>query len=89
MPEEKSEYYLVLHTHEFEAGDEDLKIIGLYRSAELAASAVARAKELPGFKDVPEGFEIVPYKLDVDGWLAGYVTVYDEEDENEGDGRVD
>lgn len=85
MPEEKSEYFLVMHVHEFDSGDEDIKIIGLYRSSANAEAAVARAVELPGFKDAPEGFEIVPYPLDEDGWLEGYVTVVDE-DEDEGQG---
>ncbi|MFC1415368.1 DUF7336 domain-containing protein [Streptacidiphilus cavernicola] len=82
MIEEKPEYFLVMHVHEFESGEEDLKIIGLFRSPERAEQAVASAKLLSGFRDTPDGFEIVPYELDRAGWLEGYETVM-ENDEQE------
>jgi hypothetical protein len=73
---ERSEYVLVVHVHEFEDGSEDMKIIGLYRTEERARAAVARALPLPGFRDAPDGFSVVPYTLDVDGWTEGYTTEY-------------
>jgi hypothetical protein len=30
----------------------------------------------PGFRDLPNGFEISECKLDRDGWTEGYATVY-------------
>jgi hypothetical protein len=74
MAEEQSAYVLVVHVHEFDDGSEDLKIIGLYRTEERARAAVERARTLPGFRDTPDGFSVVPYELDVTGWTEGFTT---------------
>lgn len=80
MTEEQSAHFLVVHVHELDDGEEDLKIIGLYRSEERARAAVVRARALPGFSDTPDGFEVTPYTLDEDGWTEGFVTVVPEDD---------
>jgi len=69
--------YILWHVHEdndLENG-QDIKLIGVYSSNEKAEKALFRAKELDGFKDYQDGFEISKYKLDRDGWTSGFVTI--------------
>lgn len=54
-----------------ESGD-DAKLIGVYRSAEAAACAIARMSSQPGFRDHPHGFHTDAYALDRDQWPAGF-----------------
>lgn len=74
--------YLVKHLHIFPDGEEDVKMIGVYKSCEDALKAVARLELQPGFCDHPKvvdgdmsGFEIEEYKIGEDHWKEGYVIV--------------
>jgi len=67
--------YVLQHVHEFEDGEEDVKMIGVYSTQEQAELAVRRMRLQPGFSDTPEGFCIDRYPLDRDHWPEGYVTV--------------
>jgi hypothetical protein len=69
--------YILWHTHIDESldGGEDVKLIGVYTSMELAEAAQARAELLEGFRDAKEGFEIGINELDRDGWTSGFITV--------------
>jgi hypothetical protein len=67
--------FILHHTHTFDSGEEDVKLIGVYSSLSSATAAIERLKQQPGFCDMPEGFEISDYQLDVDHWTEGYVTV--------------
>lgn len=74
--------YLLWHTNIDEdlPGGEDVKLIGVYSSEELAISAQERMVIQFGFRDQPEGFEISTYILDKDNWAEGFITVrFDEE----------
>jgi hypothetical protein len=66
---------------------ENIKFIGVYRSADLAQAAVDRLKMQPGFCDSPRvvdpmidsderGFYIDEYELDKDHWTEGFVTMF-------------
>jgi hypothetical protein len=77
--------FIVQHLHVLPDGQEDLKIIGAYRSAELAHAAIQRLRDQPGFRDHPqlidplvdqeeEGFYLDRYELDKDHWTQGFVT---------------
>ena len=68
--------FLLAHVHELTPDQEDIKIIGIYSSEALARAAEARAKLLPGFKRVPEGFQISAYTMDEDNWREGFVTMH-------------
>ena len=68
--------FLLWHSTECEDCPDDVKLIGVYRTEEDARAALERVKDKPGFRDLPEGFEIVEYPLNRDGWTEGYVTVY-------------
>ena len=54
------EVFLLWHVHELGGGDEDAKLIGVYRSRGDAEAAIERVGSQPGFADTPQGFEICP-----------------------------
>jgi len=77
--------FVVQHLHVLPNGEEDVKLIGVYRTLVGAQSAVGRLKIKSGFKDHPrivdpvaddddQGFHIGKYPLDKDHWSEGYVT---------------
>jgi hypothetical protein len=55
--------------------DEDVKLLGVYSSEQMAAEAKERAIGLPGFRDAPDGFDIDCYRVDRDEWTEGFITV--------------
>ncbi len=69
--------YLLWHIYVDEtlAGGEDVKLIGVYSSKELAEAALVRTSKFRGFSDQIEGFEISPYEVDTDGWKADFTLV--------------
>ena len=78
--------FIVQHLHLLPNGQEDVKLIGAYRSAEAAHAAIERLKTQPGFCDSPRlidpltddeeaGFYIEEYELDKDRWPEGFITV--------------
>jgi hypothetical protein len=69
--------YLLFHTHEVNAGEDDDKLIGVYSTREKAEAARQRASTLPGFRDCPDGFCIDRYAVDDDeeGWSQGFITL--------------
>ncbi|GAA4168044.1 DUF7336 domain-containing protein [Sphingobacterium ginsenosidimutans] len=69
--------YLLWYTYVDETldGGEDVMLIGVYSSRELAEAALARTSKLRGFSDQIEGFEISPYEVDTDSWKAGFTIV--------------
>jgi len=76
--------FVLQHLHVLPCGEEDVKLIGVYSSKAAAIAAVARLKEQPGFRDLPnivslgdednQGFYIDEYEMDMDNWVEGYVT---------------
>jgi len=69
------EVFLLWHTHKFEDGTDDEKLIGVYRTEVDAKAAIERVRTQAGFVDVPNGFQICPYVLNEDNWTEGYVTL--------------
>jgi hypothetical protein len=67
--------HLLQHIHHIDVDLDNIKLIGIYSSQEKAQGAVQRCSLMPGFKDTPEGFEIVEYELDEDRWDDGYVSL--------------
>jgi hypothetical protein len=78
--------FVVQHLHLLPDGAEDIKLIGVYKSAESARNAVGRLALQPGFRDHSriidptidsdeQGFYIDEYELDKDEWAEGFVTV--------------
>ncbi|WP_080647977.1 DUF7336 domain-containing protein [Variovorax atrisoli] len=80
--------FVVQHVHLLlPQEEEDVKLIGVYRSLHSAQAAARRMASAPGFRDHPdivdsshagvgagEGFHISEYRLDEDNWTSGYVT---------------
>jgi hypothetical protein len=77
--------FIVQHAHLLSSGEEDVKLIGAYRSRAAAESAVERLAVQPGFSrhseivgpesDGEEGFYIDEYELDKDHWTEGFITM--------------
>jgi len=63
------------HVHTHETGEDDEKLIGVYRTESDAQAAIKRVGTQPGFAGLPEGFQICPYELNKDNWTEGYVTL--------------
>jgi hypothetical protein len=63
--------YVLMHIHVMPDGSKHEKRIGYYSSRKNAQSAMTRACKLPGFCDLPDGFEIVEFKMDQDNWSGG------------------
>jgi len=57
-------------------GHEDVKLIGVFSTEALACAAQQTVADEPGFRDLPEGFDISEHCLDGNiGWPEGYVTI--------------
>jgi hypothetical protein len=68
------EVFLLWHVHEFPQGEEDVKLLGVYSTRELAQEAHLRLASQPGFQEHPQGFQVSAYQVDKDHWTKGYVT---------------
>ena len=78
--------FVLQHLHRRSNGEDDVKLIGVYRSSASALAAVERLKVERGFCDQPSlidalsddevsGFYIDECELDKDHWTEGFVTV--------------
>lgn len=67
--------FVLWHVHRLPNGEDDEKLIGVYRNDDEAREAIARVGNKPGFSDSPDGFLIDEYKLGQDHWTEGYATV--------------
>ncbi len=78
--------FVLQHCSTDESGNDDVKMIGAYKSQTEAESAVARLHRMPGFSDSPaildprtgegtSGFTIDEYELNKDHWTEGFVSV--------------
>jgi len=66
--------FLLQHSHP--VGDhEDAKVLGIFSSEASALSARERYRQLPGFRDWPDGFTLDAWELDREEWGDGFVTV--------------
>jgi hypothetical protein len=62
-----------------EAGD-GIKMIGVYSSRAEGLGAVERARGLPGFREEPNCFLLVPHEVDgEDGWAEGVARVLSDD----------
>ena len=66
--------FLLWHVHEHENGEDDEKLIGVYRTEIDARAAIERVGSQPGFVEASHGSEICPYELNKDHWTEGYFT---------------
>jgi hypothetical protein len=68
------EVYLLWHAHDLDA-EVDVKLLGVYASQQKAEDARLRVSSEPGFRELPQGFQISRYELDKDHWTEGFETV--------------
>jgi hypothetical protein len=77
--------YLLQHSHSPTPDNEEVKVIGVYRTRDDAVAAVARLQSKAGFINHPkivdpdvegsdEGFHISEMVLGRDGWTEGFIT---------------
>jgi hypothetical protein len=67
--------FLLQHVHVFENEEEDVKLLGVYRTRSDAEAALYRLKNKPGFRDALSGFSIDEYEFGKDHWTEGYASV--------------
>lgn len=66
------EVYILHHVRELADYEDEVKLIGVYSSEELARAAISQIQDQPGFCDFKEGFSIDPYKVNKTHWLEGF-----------------
>ena len=67
--------FLLQHSYEMpDTGEQETKTIGIYSTREMAEKAIARLVKQPGFKDLPDYFNIDEYEVDKDHWQDGFYT---------------
>ena len=80
---QKMKTVIVLHhIHIHDCDSEDVKLIGIYSTREMAVDAVERLRMQPGFLDSPNinsdttesGFTLDSYTIDEDNWAEGFFT---------------
>ena len=54
--------------------DDDALLLGVYSSEENALARIESAREVEGFRDHPDGFQIAPATLDKDEWVERFST---------------
>ncbi len=64
--------YILWHTRDLN-GEDNEKLIGVYRSEEDAKAAIERLKDKPGFKEAQDAFEVHKYLLNRTGWEEGFI----------------
>ena len=67
--------WLLWHIHVFSGGEEDVKLLGVFSTRQLALDAKKTLKSQPGFKQHPHGFIIEKYEIDKRQWTEGFITV--------------
>jgi hypothetical protein len=55
-----------------EQDGDDVKLLGVYSTRQLAEERIRSARELPGFCDDPDCFLVSNYQVDVNHWSDGY-----------------
>ncbi len=66
--------YDLWFTREYEHREDTELHIGIYASETEALAVVEKLRAKPGFRDHPEGFDIVPTTLGMTGWQEGFIT---------------
>ena len=62
--------------HSYEDGEhEETKFIGVYASVADAEAAVARLRDLPGFRNYRDAFTINAYEVGQDHWTEGFISL--------------
>lgn len=63
--------------------EDDIKLLGVYRTAERAQARIDTARTEPGFDSDPECFWIEARQLDADAWVGGFFSVPDDDEHHD------
>ncbi|MFF7978269.1 hypothetical protein ACFZDK_03940 [Streptomyces sp. NPDC007901] len=63
--------HALIHLHDFDDGSADFKLIGVYSSEGRAARARAVSAGLPGFRDSPDGYDVLRLEVEPAGAEQG------------------
>lgn len=67
--------FLLSYARENDKYRDHEKVIGIYSSEANANAARQRLLHQPGFRDWPEGFEVVEYSVDKEqNWSEGFIS---------------
>lgn len=67
-----STVFIVFHTRVKDQDNEDIKLIGVFSSEQLAESAIMSVRTMPGFRDNLDGFSIGEHTIDDIKWREGF-----------------
>ncbi|HEX5454412.1 MAG TPA: hypothetical protein VFX06_11520 [Stellaceae bacterium] len=56
------------------------KLLGIYSTKEKAEAALALLRHKPGFRDHPDGFEVLDGPIDETYWLEGFLSLWGDEE---------
>lgn len=56
------------------------KLLGVFSTKQMAEEALASLREKPGFRDHPDGFEVLDGPIDQTSWLEGFASLWGDED---------
>ncbi len=68
------EVYILHHVRQPGEEEEDVKLLGVFSSEELAQKSIEKYKKMEGFEDFQEGFSIDKYIVDKMEWGEGFIT---------------
>lgn len=66
--------YVLHHVYEPVDRPEEVKLIGIFSSEDLARSAIGALSHQSGFSEHRDGFEINEWQVDRIGWAEGFVV---------------
>jgi hypothetical protein len=69
-----STVFAAYHVRVKDPDNDDVKLIGIFSSQQLAESAIASVKDQQGFRDYLDGFSIDEKTVDKICWTEGFVS---------------
>lgn len=73
-------YYALWHRRTDEEGRDHDRLLGIYSTQKKAEEGLALVRDMPGFREYPEGFEINDGTIDKTYMTEGFVTVWGDEE---------
>ncbi|HEU0155221.1 MAG TPA: hypothetical protein VFQ82_04065, partial [Stellaceae bacterium] len=73
------DFYELWHLRVDDEGRDYDKLLGVYSTQEKAEQGLMLLRDKPGFRDNPDGFEILDGTMNHTGVIDGFVTVWGEE----------
>ncbi len=74
------DYYELWHLRVDDEGRDYDKMLGVYSTEEKADQGLMLLRDKPGFRDNPDGFEVLDGTMNHTGMIDGFITVWGEEE---------